>query len=85
MVIFPDEKIQINRHSMKKWVSRGLLWAVALYAITIIIIPIADGEKLSAYKIILGIPLWLVTGLAIGSLFYNKEVTRAKTKRKNRH
>lgn len=66
---------------MKKWVSRGLLWAVALYVVTIIIVPIADGEKLSAYKIMLGIPLWLVTGLAIGSLFYDKG---SKARRKSR-
>ena len=66
---------------MKKWVSRGLLWAVAMYIITIIIVPIAGGEKLSTFKIALGIPLWLVTGLAIGSLFYDKG---NKARRKSR-
>lgn len=54
---------------MKKWVKLGLLWAVILYVITILLFPIIDGEKFKTSKILLGIPLWIVTGLIIGYLF----------------
>ncbi len=67
---------------MKRWVSRGLLWAVALYIVIIIIVPIVDGEKLSAFKIALGIPLWIITGLAMGALFYNKGSKSRKRSRR---
>lgn len=69
---------------MKGWVGKGLLWAIGGYAITIIFLPILEDSKITAYRLILGAVLWLVTGLSIGSLFYNKEVVKSKTKRKSR-
>ena len=67
---------------MKKWLRSGLLWGGLLYLITMILFPILSGENLSFAKIILGIFLWIVVGLAIGFLFFNKPVTAAKKKKK---
>ena len=69
---------------MKGWVGKGLVWAIGGYAITIILLPILEDSKITVFKLILGAILWLVTGLSIGSLFYNKEIAKAKTKRKSR-
>lgn len=66
---------------MKKWVRNGLLWGVALYVLTIFALPMLDGEKLSYYKIIMGVPLWIAAGLAIGYLFGNKGTARKKSRR----
>lgn len=65
---------------MKKWVWKGLLWAVLFYIVTIIIFPILEGESISAYKVVIGIPIWLVTGLSIGA-FFNKETKKKKVRR----
>lgn len=58
---------------MKKWVRSGLIWGGILYILTMMIFPLLDGERLSWFKIIMGIPLWIITGLIIGYLFKNKK------------
>ncbi|GGB75426.1 hypothetical protein GCM10007424_14200 [Flavobacterium suaedae] len=58
---------------MKKWVRSGLVWGVSFYLITIIIIPLMNNEDLSSYKLLVGIPLWIITGLAVGYLFDKKK------------
>lgn len=63
---------------MKKWIKSGLLWSVSLYLITIIIIPLMNNDGLSSYKLLVGIPLWIVTGLAVGYLFDKKKVKNTK-------
>jgi len=57
---------------MKKWVRSGLVWGGILYIITMILFPLIDGERLSYAKILWGILLWIIVGLAIGYLFLNK-------------
>lgn len=61
---------------MKKWIKSGLLWSVSLYLITIIVIPLMNNEELSSYNLLVGIPLWIVTGLAIGYLFDKKKKSK---------
>ena len=60
---------------MKKWVRSGLVWGGILYVITMILFPLIDHEKFDTTKILLGIPLWIVTGLTIGYLFDKKKKT----------
>jgi hypothetical protein len=66
---------------MKKWVRSGLVWGGLLYIITIIALPMLSGEQLSYYKIIMGIPLWIAAGLAIGYLFEKKGTAKKKSRR----
>ena len=71
---------------MKTSVSRGLLWGLGGYFLTIILIPVMSGNQLSPFKLGFGAALWLITGLSIGSLFYNtsKPKATAKGKRKKK-
>ncbi len=60
---------------MKRHIWLGLLWGVLLYTVTMILFPLMGREKLSLYKLLMGIPLWIVTGLCIGYLFNrNKKI-----------
>ena len=61
---------------MKKWVRSGLVWGGILYVFCMIALPLIDGERLSYFKLLLGIPLWIVTGLAIGYLFDKKKKSK---------
>ncbi|WP_159801218.1 hypothetical protein [Flavobacterium sp. MK4S-17] len=63
---------------MRKWVRSGLVWGGILYAITMIIFPLVDGERLSLTKIIAGIPLWIIVGLILGYLFDRKKKKAGK-------
>lgn len=58
---------------MKKWVRSGLVWGGILYVFSMVALPLIDGERLSYFKLLLGIPLWIVTGLAVGYLFDKKK------------
>lgn len=58
---------------MKKWVRSGLVWGGILYVFSMIALPLIDGERLSYFKLLMGIPLWIVTGLALGYLFDKKK------------
>lgn len=65
---------------MKKWIWKGLLWAILLYGITIIGFPLMDGEKLSYFKMVMGVPIWFIAGLSIAS-FFNRKSKKTKFKR----
>lgn len=69
---------------MKTWIGRGLLWALVGYFLTIILTPVMSGDKITTYKLLVGAVIWIVTGLAIGELFYNKTRATAKGKRKKK-
>ncbi|MXN90128.1 hypothetical protein GR160_02720 [Flavobacterium sp. Sd200] len=64
---------------MKKWVRSGLVWAGILYVITMVLFPLADHESFNTEKLLLGIPLWAVTGLILGYLFEKKKSKKAVT------
>ena len=61
---------------MKKWVRSGLLWGLILYVITMVLVPLIDGEKFKTSKLLLGIPLWVIVGLTMGYLFKWKKKRR---------
>lgn len=69
---------------MKRWISMGLLWAAGGYFLTIILLPVMSGDKLSAYKLSVGVVIWIMAGLAIGNLFYNKQKAATKSRRKKK-
>ena len=58
---------------MKKWVRSGLVWGGILYIITMILFPLFDHERFTLTKILLGIPLWIITGLILGYLLRKKK------------
>lgn len=66
---------------MATWKLKGLLTGAALYIITIILLPIIEDNPLTPYRLVMGILLWIVTGLAIGYLFFNKETVKGKRKK----
>jgi hypothetical protein len=68
---------------MKRWVRSGLVWAGILYVITMVLFPLFDHENFSWGKLLLGMPVWIVTGLALGFLF-DKEAKKAKPGKKAR-
>lgn len=58
---------------MKKPFKHGLLLGIAFYLLSMIIIPLLSGEKLTAYKLLMGIPLWLITGIALGYIMNDRK------------
>lgn len=58
---------------MKKWVRSGLVWGGVLYILTMVVFPLFDHERFTLTKILLGIPLWIITGLIIGYLLKGKK------------
>ena len=70
---------------MKNWVKKGLLWGAIGYVITMVLFPVIDGEDLSVTKLILGIPLWIIVGMALGYLIKgSKETAPAKSRKKKK-
>lgn len=67
---------------MKDWLRSGLVWGGILYIFTIMLLPLMSGEKLSFFKIIMGIPLWIITGIAIGFIFKKKKKQVKKTRKR---
>lgn len=58
---------------MKKWTRSGLVWGGILYVITMVIFPMIDHESFDLEKLLLGLPLWALVGVAIGYLFEKKK------------
>jgi len=46
------------------------------------LLPLMSGEKLSFFKIIMGIPLWIITGIALGYIFKRKKPVKKSRKKK---
>ena len=65
---------------MKKWIRSGLVWGGILYVITMVMFPMVDHESFDLEKLLLGLPLWALAGVAIGYLFETKQKS---DKRKN--
>lgn len=63
---------------MKKVFRYGLVWGLVPYLITMLAFPLLQGEKLSVVKLLLGIPLWIVTGFAMASLFGSGRVKKKR-------
>lgn len=51
---------------MKKWQKVGISWALWMFVIMTFVWPLIDGEEITLKKILIGIPIWLIGGLAFG-------------------
>lgn len=62
---------------MQKWQKLGLIWGIWMYVMMTLIWPYVDGEKMTFRKVLIGIPIWLISGLLFGYFqrnnFKNKE------------
>jgi hypothetical protein len=65
---------------MATWKLKGLLTGAAMYIITIILLPIIEDNPLTPFRLLTGIVLWIVAGLAVGYLFFNKKAKGKKKK-----
>lgn len=63
---------------MKKPFKRGLLWGIIFYLLSMIIIPLLSGEKLSVFKMLMGIPLWIITGIALGYILNDRKKSKRR-------
>ncbi len=67
---------------MKKWIRSGLVWGGILYVITMVMFPMVDHESFDLEKLLLGLPLWALAGVAIGYLFERKKKSDKRKKPK---
>jgi len=49
-----------------KWRHVGLRWGLFMYIFIEILLPLIEGEGITQKKILIGIPLWTITGLLFG-------------------
>jgi len=49
-----------------KWWHVGLRWGLFMYIFIEILLPLIEGEGITQKKILIGIPLWTITGLLFG-------------------
>ena len=50
----------------QKWQKIGLAWALWMFVIMTFVWPYFDDEKVTLKDVLIGIPFWLVGGLAFG-------------------
>jgi hypothetical protein len=58
---------------MKKWHKLGLTWAIWMFIIMTIVWPLINGEEITLKSVFIGIPIWLIGGLAFG-FFMRKRI-----------
>lgn len=51
---------------MKKWQKVGLSWALWMFIFMTFIWPLIDGEEITLKKTLIGVPIWVIGGLAFG-------------------
>jgi hypothetical protein len=66
---------------MKKWVRSGLVWGGILYVLTMMVFPLFSHEHFNAEKLLMGLPLWAITGLILGYFFEKKSKPKKKIAR----
>jgi hypothetical protein len=58
---------------MKSWVKFGLGWGAFMFVTLNIIFPLIDGSSIELYRVLTGIPVWLVFGLIFGYVSRKKK------------
>ena len=48
------------------WIKLGLFWGLFMYIFMVLLFPLIDGEGLSTWKVVLGIPIWTIGGIGFG-------------------
>lgn len=59
-------EIAQKKNTTKRWLMSGLLFGFLMYLIMIIIYPLVLHEEITQRKLLIGIPIWLIFGLAWG-------------------
>jgi hypothetical protein len=61
-------KDKADNNSLKIWLLRGLGWAIFMYLFNAGLMPIAMGDQLESWRLLLGIPVWLIGGFLFAIL-----------------
>jgi len=61
------------------WVRQGLSWGLFMYVFMTFLFPLIDGDGVTLRKVIIGIPIWIIAGLAFG---YTMKLINGKSKPK---
>lgn len=70
-------EIPKKKNTTKNWLKIGLLWGLFMYLIMIFIFPLIQQEQITRLKILIGIPVWLLSGLGFGyimKIWMNRKV-----------
>ena len=59
------ENVQ-NPFEEYSWIKLGLFWGLFMYIFMVLLFPLIDGEGLSTWKVVLGIPIWTIGGIGFG-------------------
>jgi hypothetical protein len=49
-----------------RWWLHGLFWAAFMYVFNTILWPLSQHEPLTAKRLLIGIPIWVFSGLIVG-------------------
>jgi len=61
-----DLKNVQNPYEEYGWIKLGLFWGLFMYIFMVLLFPLIDGEGLSTWKVVLGIPIWTIGGIGFG-------------------
>ena len=48
------------------WIKIGLFWGVFMYIFTVVLLPLILREEITTRKMLINIPIWVITGLIFG-------------------
>jgi len=54
------------KHENASWLKTGIGWGGIMYILVTIVNPLIAGKEITLPMILIGIPLWIVAGLAFG-------------------
>jgi len=72
-----------KKNTTKNWLKMGFFWGLFMYVFMIIILPLIKQEEISQKSMLIGIPIWLIGGLAYG--FFMKIWMNRKGKQNKAH
>ncbi|GHT69115.1 hypothetical protein AGMMS50239_35380 [Bacteroidia bacterium] len=76
-------KNRLKTYKSNKWIRSGLLWGAFMYLSTVIFFPLFNGEKITMSAIWIGIPLWVIGGLAFGYTLMNNTINKTDESKEN--
>lgn len=59
-------KISDEKNTTKNWLKGGLFFALFMFVLMQLVFPLLDGREITLKSILIGIPIWLIAGLAWG-------------------
>jgi hypothetical protein len=63
----------LKSYKSHKWIRHGLSWGVFMYLSTVFLFPLLRGKKITMMAVLIGIPLWIIGGLAFGYSMNNSK------------